>query len=112
MSDIGNAVFQLDADHVDLVLEAATLLSTLAVGTGRDALCNHARHIDGALAGIEPAEARTLLAATSRALKHAALYAAARPDLESAVVAAMDARMTALARSHIAVVVAMGGAPA
>lgn len=111
MSRIDGIKVRLDPDHVELVLEAATLLSTLAVGTGADALYDHARCIDGALDGIEPGKAHAWLAATARALKHAALYAAARQDLEPAAVAAMDARMTSLARSHIAVVVAMGDAP-
>ncbi len=106
MPHANGAAFEIDAEIAGLALEAATLLSTIEAGTSAEELRRHACGIEDALDAIEPPLARKWMAATAQSLKHAALFAAARPDLEPAAAAAMDARLNAIARSQIAIVAA------
>ncbi|SDZ90507.1 hypothetical protein SAMN05444370_102124 [Rubrimonas cliftonensis] len=114
MSQINGAAFEIDAELAGLALEAATLLSTIEAGSTTEELRRHACGIEDALDRIEPPLARKWMAATAQSLRHAALFAAARPDLAPAAAAAMVARLNAIAQSQIAIVAAttVGARPA
>lgn len=107
MSHADGAAFTLDDEVAALALEAATLLSTLKAGTTAEEFDAHARAIDAAMPRIEAPLAQKWMAATAQSLRHAAVFAAARRDLDPAAVAVMDARMSVIARSQVAIVAAM-----